>query len=104
MALRLLPQEGLTVNSRDRLFRHSKGLLDSANCEHACVDHHAEPLLDTPVHRAYFCSASAGVRATVGWTREDEALIFHEGNACVSYGLWRLPRILDAYGETSAIQ
>eukprot|EP00971_Amphidinium_carterae_P184803 3668731-Amphidinium_carterae.5 len=35
------------VNSRDRLFRHSKGLLDSPNCEHACVDHHADPLRES---------------------------------------------------------
>eukprot|EP00971_Amphidinium_carterae_P216384 4295070-Amphidinium_carterae.4 len=75
------------VNSRDRLFRHSKGLLDSANCEHACVDHHSEPLRDTPIHRAYFCSISEEIRAAVGWTREEEDLVFHEGNACVSYGL-----------------
>eukprot|EP00971_Amphidinium_carterae_P349837 6491254-Amphidinium_carterae.2 len=26
--------------------------------------------------------------------REDEDLVFHEGNACVAYGLWRLPRKL----------
>eukprot|EP00971_Amphidinium_carterae_P095878 1897372-Amphidinium_carterae.5 len=52
-------------------------------------------LFVTPLfHRAYFCTASAEVRATVGWTSEDEDLISHERNACVAYGLWHLPRRL----------
>eukprot|EP00971_Amphidinium_carterae_P166145 3293098-Amphidinium_carterae.4 len=81
------------VNSRDQLYRHSKGLLDSALCEHACVDAHEVPLCDTPVHRSYYCSATDAVRTSVGWTLDDETLMFLQGNACVASGLWHLPRV-----------
>eukprot|EP00971_Amphidinium_carterae_P312819 6217040-Amphidinium_carterae.2 len=76
------------VISRDRLYCHSKGLLDSALCEDACVDAHEVPLCDTPIHRAYYCSATDAVRASVEWTLYDETLIFRQGNACAAYGLW----------------